>query len=250
MSIKSVDVYPYAIDPALLKGRTEPTSNRPASGRSFLDTLNAKNEALGSSANREKAAAAAELMRLDMMRSAFLLEGGESKSASVPVQQAVDLLRSFNTNGPAAEVASSGTAGASPVKETVRQSGPGWVDDLVSQASRKYGVDEGLIKAVIRAESGFNPRAVSPVGAQGLMQLMPGTARDLGVTDSFDPQQNVMAGTRFLRDLLNRYNGNLDSALAAYNWGPGNVDRRPASLPKETRDYLVKVKDYYAEYTG
>ncbi len=124
------------------------------------------------------------------------------------------------------------------------------IDRIVAKASQRYGVDADLIKAVIKAESNFNPRAVSHAGAQGLMQLMPATARGLGVSNSFDPEQNIMGGTRFLRDLLERYNGNLDSALAAYNWGPGNVDRRPDRLPRETRDYLVKVKQYYASYVG
>jgi soluble lytic murein transglycosylase-like protein len=80
------------------------------------------------------------------------------------------------------------------------------------------------------------------------MQLMPATARGLGVTNSFDPEQNVMAGTKFLKDLLARYNGNVDKALAAYNWGPGNVDRKPHLLPRETREYLVKVKEYYNQF--
>jgi soluble lytic murein transglycosylase-like protein len=82
------------------------------------------------------------------------------------------------------------------------------------------------------------------------MQLMPGTARDLGVTNPFDPEQNVMGGTRFLKNLLVRYNGNLDSALAAYNWGPANVDRSPNRMPKETRNYLVQVKQNYQTYSG
>jgi soluble lytic murein transglycosylase-like protein len=82
------------------------------------------------------------------------------------------------------------------------------------------------------------------------MQLMPGTARDLGVTNSRDPEQNVMAGTRYLRRMLDRYNGDLDRALAAYNWGPGNVDRKGKSLPRETRSYLAKVKEFYSDYTG
>lgn len=123
-----------------------------------------------------------------------------------------------------------------------------WLEAIITKASRKYGVDAGLIKAVIKAESDFNPDAVSHAGARGLMQLMPATARSLGVVDSFDPEQNVMGGTRFLKDMLQRYNGNVDSALAAYNWGPGNVDKRPEHLPRETREYLARVKQLYASY--
>lgn len=124
------------------------------------------------------------------------------------------------------------------------------IEQTIAKAAQRYGVDAGLIKAVIKAESNFNPRAVSHAGAQGLMQLMPATARGLGVSNSFDPEQNVMAGTRFLKGLLDRYNGDLDSALAAYNWGPGNVDRKPDRLPRETREYLVKVKQYYSAFTA
>lgn len=124
------------------------------------------------------------------------------------------------------------------------------LDPIIQKASRQYGVDAALIRAVIKAESNFNPRAVSHAGAQGLMQLMPATARGLGVSNSFDPEQNVMGGTKFLKGLLDRYNGDLDAALAAYNWGPGNVDRRPDRLPRETRDYLSRVKQLYAHYSA
>ncbi len=124
------------------------------------------------------------------------------------------------------------------------------LEETIEKAAERYGVDTGLIKAVIKAESDFNPRAVSSAGAQGLMQLMPATAKGLGVTNPFDPEQNIMAGTRFLKGLLNRYNGDVDSALAAYNWGPANLDRRPDRLPRETREYLVKVKQYYSAFTA
>jgi len=138
------------------------------------------------------------------------------------------------------------SAGKSPKIQSEFSS---WLDPIISEASQKYGVDVGLIKAVIKAESNFNPQAESHAGARGLMQLMPATARSLGVSDSFDPEQNVMAGTRFLKDMLQRYNGDVDAALAAYNWGPGNVDKRPEHLPRETRDYLARVKQLYAAYT-
>lgn len=136
-------------------------------------------------------------------------------------------------------------AAGAGIREGKGTTAPENVERVIAQASQRYGVDAGLIRAVIKTESNYNPRAVSHAGAQGLMQLMPATARGLGVSDPFDVEQNVMAGTRFLKGLLDRYNGNLDSALAAYNWGPGNVDRRPDRLPRETREYLAKVKQYY-----
>lgn len=124
------------------------------------------------------------------------------------------------------------------------------LEAIIKNASKQYGVAPELIKAVIKAESNFNPNAVSHAGAKGLMQLMPATARGAGVTDPFNPEQNIMGGTKFLKRLLDRYNGNLDSALAAYNWGPGNLERKPDRLPRETRDYLAKVKQYLNQYMG
>ena len=113
---------------------------------------------------------------------------------------------------------------------------------MVATASDKHLIDADLIDSVIRAESGFNPRAVSPKGARGLMQLMPGTAAKLGVQDSFDAQSNVDGGTRYLRELLARYNGDLAKALAAYNAGPHRVEQYHGVPPyRETRAYVSSV---------
>ena len=117
------------------------------------------------------------------------------------------------------------------------------LEQIIAQAARTYNLPPGLLRAVIQVESGGNPRAVSPAGAQGLMQLMPETARGLGVQDPFDPEQNVMGGARYLRQLLDRYGGDLDRALAAYNAGPGAVERYGGIPPyQETQTYVRKVK--------
>ena len=98
-------------------------------------------------------------------------------------------------------------------------------DSYINEAAAKYGIDPVLIKAVINTESSFNPNSVSSAGAKGLMQLMDATARGLGVTNSFDPKQNIEGGARFLSYLMRKYDGNEQAALAAYNAGPGRVDR-------------------------
>jgi soluble lytic murein transglycosylase-like protein len=124
------------------------------------------------------------------------------------------------------------------------------IDDIIRSAADQYDLDPALIKAVITVESNGNHKAVSPSGAQGLMQLMPKTAAELGVTDPFDAAQNVRAGSRYLKQLLDRYKGNLQLALAAYNWGMGHLERNPNNLPKETRNYIVRVEKQYQKFSN
>lgn len=126
---------------------------------------------------------------------------------------------------------------------------PGGFGAIVDQAAQKYGVDPALIAAVMKTESNFNPDAVSRAGARGLMQLMPGTARGLGVTDPSDPLQAVMGGAKLLGQLLEKYNGNTDLALAAYNAGSGAVDKFGGIPPyDETRKYVTLVTSAYQGY--
>lgn len=118
------------------------------------------------------------------------------------------------------------------------------IPEIIERAALTHNVDPSLISAVIKAESGGNTRATSPKGAIGLMQLMPATARDLGVTNPYSPEENVMAGTKYLKMLLNRYDGNRDLALAAYNWGPGNLEKSHRSMPRETVEYVARIRKY------
>jgi soluble lytic murein transglycosylase-like protein len=121
-------------------------------------------------------------------------------------------------------------------------------DDLIDEAATAHGVDADLIHAVIQAESEFNPLAESPAGAQGLMQLMPALQAELGVMNPFNPRENILAGTEYLKRLLTRHDGNVALALACYNAGPGSVSKYRGVPPfNETRAYIRKIKSILAE---
>ncbi|EQB86435.1 hypothetical protein J2Z44_001020 [Clostridium punense] len=126
------------------------------------------------------------------------------------------------------------------------------IEAAISSASKKHGIDEGLIRAIIKVESDFNPRTKSSAGAMGLMQLMPENVQHYGVKDPYNIEENIDAGTRHIKDYLKLHNNKLDMALAAYNFGPGNMSRRGIrseadfyKLPTETKNYLIKIRKYY-----
>jgi len=122
-------------------------------------------------------------------------------------------------------------------------------DRIIKEAARRHGVDFSLLKAIIQAESSFNPQAVSKKGARGLMQIMPQNYQALNIKDPFDPHQNIMGGTRYFRTLYDRYNGKLALTLSAYNAGPTVVDRYQRIPPiPETERYVEKVMRFYRHY--
>ena len=152
------------------------------------------------------------------------------------------LLNKLDANGQTSGTATTASGSTTSTGEAVT----GDFASLINQVSEKYGVNPSLVQAVIKAESNFNPDAVSSAGALGLMQLMPATARGLGVTDALDPAQNIEGGVKFLSQLLSHYNGNTQLAVAAYNAGPGAVDKYNGIPPyQETQTYVTRVLGYF-----
>jgi hypothetical protein len=139
-------------------------------------------------------------------------------------------------------------SGFQPIIEFVKEGKPKTIDEIVTEIASKFVIDANLVKAIIMAESNCNPNAVSPKGAQGLMQLMPSTAKDLNVTKPFDPRENIIGGVKYIKGLMASY-GDLELALAAYNAGPGAVQKYAGIPPyRETINYVKKVINYYERF--
>lgn len=156
----------------------------------------------------------------------------------------------------AAQVSGQGPAASAPAGQAGLAANPGGasysqteLEAIAEKAAAKYGLAPELVKAVVSAESSWRTQAVSSAGAQGLMQLMPATAKELGVSDSFDPKQNIEGGSKYLSRLMTKYDGDVKKALSAYNWGPGNL-AKGGPLPRETRNYLAKVTGLMADKTA
>jgi hypothetical protein len=181
---------------------------------------------------------------VDSTRVDHLINLLRAQSSPVPVHVPVG----YRGGGPSVreperDAASTSDIGPTPCRAEI--------DRLIQAAAKKHGVDPALVKAVVQAESNFDPGSTSSVGAMGLMQLMPATASELGVTNAYDARQNVDGGTRYLKRLLVKYNGDVKRALAAYNWGQGNVDRKGTTrLPSETRTYVRRVMNNWDKYAS
>ena len=161
-----------------------------------------------------------------------------NRTPKAPLPGAASKMETPNTGQPSVE--------SSPELPAAQQANREKIEDMIREVSDRYRVDPALVRAVIQTESNWNTSAVSRKGARGLMQLVPGTAQQMGVSNAFDPKQNLDGGVRYLHTLLERYNGDLDKALAAYNAGPGAVDRA-GGIPayRETRNYVQKVTNSY-----
>ncbi len=228
----SVTVYPYLTEPAALQAEKSKNTQQTAPDREFDAALSA--------AERNLQARSVDA----------LIRRSESGSVSV---ETIQRILGFN---PAAKTAAAGGVNQkAPVAEktepkTASAAGTGActpeLDAYFAEAAARYNVDVNLLKAIAKAESGYDPSATSGAGAMGIMQLMPDTAAGLGIADAYNPYDNIMGGAKVIADYIQQYSGDLSMALAAYNAGPGNVEKYNGVPPfDETKNYVKKVLDYY-----
>ena len=182
------------------------------------------------------------LQTQETLQKPALLEKIEQKTPIATLKEKIEQMTPIETlKGKIEELAPVET-----FKEKVIQAKPKNVDEIISAVSKKYNVDENFIRAIIKQESGFNPNATSKKGAMGLMQLMPKTAKGLGVADAYNPEQNVEGGVKYIKSLIDKYDGDKKIALAAYNAGPTAVNRYGGIPPyKETQNYVNKIMSMY-----
>ncbi|MDA3903892.1 MAG: lytic transglycosylase domain-containing protein [Desulfuromusa sp.] len=189
-----------------------------------------------------QAAELAKFAQLRLLQGLFSIDEGKADDGFYPDFQSVDLLQKMAAQQ--SQILDKYYANQQPSLLKPEQKGRSEIEQMIDQVAKIVSLAPELIRSVVTAESDYDPTAASHAGAQGLMQLMPATAQELGVQDSFDPLQNLSGGCRYLKQLLVKYDGDLDHALAAYNWGQGNVDRHGLkNMPEETRNYLAKVKN-------
>jgi len=241
MSIESLN------SPALFASMSLPASasekNHHSQGNQFAALLEqAKQSQSGVPATAEQALIQLKVTQLQMMQGLFS-DSDDDEQESQPLfdmtaNSPFSLLDS--RKGQFIDKYRQNLAPLQPPSEAVSRD---QIEGIIDRVADKVKLAPELIRAVVTVESSYNSTAVSHAGAQGLMQLMPATAADLGVKDSFDPVENISGGSRYLSRLLDKYAGDLDRTLAAYNWGQGNVDRHGLEkMPLETRNYLAKVK--------
>jgi soluble lytic murein transglycosylase-like protein len=173
------------------------------------------------------------------------LGANAQKSMGETAAQAAQAAYLRSAEGAAEKAAAKGSSGSGSTNPEKMAA----VVNIIDKVAGALGLDPALVKAVVKTESNFNHKAVSKAGAKGLMQLMPKTAKEMGVEDPFNAFENIWGGARYLKKMLDRHGGNLNKALAAYNWGPGNLDRHgDGSLPGETRRYIEAVNRNYVRF--
>ncbi|HWQ33898.1 MAG TPA: lytic transglycosylase domain-containing protein [Blastocatellia bacterium] len=237
--IPALFIISFGVFPVQALAQVEENENRSRVSFTTVDTLDSSDFARPAASPRSAATAPTKGVKRKPGAAALSVSAkpGESEPAVTGRTEAAE-----NSSGQS--VSSSSAA--------VHSTGDARIDELVRQAAAKYSLDPNLIFAVMRQESGFNPRAISPKGARGLMQLMPTTAVRLGVRDIYDPAQNIDGGARYLRFLLDTFNGDVELALAGYNAGEGAVARYGNRVPpyRETINYVQRISAHYTRLSG